>query len=101
MKPAARIHLIKQREYFKTCPDGMQRPGMGQFSPLNPSWTSPDMNFGGGGGGNGGAATSYFYGTGIGEPVPEETYGSSLCTTLDALLYSCVTNACSPSYIFR
>jgi len=74
MKPAARIHLIKQREYFKTCPDGMQRPGMGQFSPLNPSWTSPDMNFGGGGGGNGGAATSYFYGTGIGEPVPEETY---------------------------
>ena len=74
MKPAARIHLIKQREYFKTCPDGMQRPGLTANSPLNPSWTSPDMGFGGGSG----SGTSYFYGTGIGEQLPDENYGS-LC----------------------
>ena len=67
MKPAARLHLIKQREYFRNCPEGMQRPGMGQ-SALNPSWTSPDMN------GNG--DISYIYGTGIGQPLPDENYGS-------------------------
>ena len=80
MKPAARIHLIKQREYFKTCPDGMQRPGLTASSAVEPSWTSPDSGFGGGGGGAG-SGTSYFYGNGIGEPLPEDNYGS-LCTVL-------------------
>ena len=71
MKPAARLHLIKQREYFRNCPEGMQRPGMGQ-SALNPSWNSNGM--GGGMGGNG--DTSYYYGEGIGQPLPDENYGS-------------------------
>ena len=76
MKPAARLHLIKQREYFRNCPEGMQRPGMGG-SGLNPSWTSPDMGMGGNG------DTSYYYGTGIGQPLPDENYGSySTCHTV-------------------
>ena len=83
MKPAARIHLIKQREYFKSCPDGMQRPGMSGSSPLNPSWTAPDMGYGG----NGGAGTSYFYGTGIGQPLPDETYGTSCTIFLHTLIF--------------
>lgn len=62
MKPAARLHLIKQREYFKQCPDGMPRPGGNHAGMLNPSWNSPDAA----------QQTSYFYGNGIGQPTPEE-----------------------------
>ena len=83
MKPAARLHLIKQREYFRNCPEGMQRPGMGGSS-LNPSWNSPDMGMGGGMGGNG--DTSYYYGTGIGQPLPDENYGSYYNSTFDTVI---------------
>ena len=71
MKPAARLHLIKQREYVKTCPEGMLRPGVSKLT--NP-WTSPESAFSGGGSEN-----SYYYGIGIGQPSAEETYGT-LCT---------------------
>jgi hypothetical protein len=79
MKPAARLHLIKQREYFKNCPEGMARPGSSQGGPLNPSWNNPltGQDFGGGYGG-GAPGTSYFYGVGIGanqQIQPEDTYG--------------------------
>ena len=30
MKPAARLHLIRQREYRKDCPPGHQRPQVTQ-----------------------------------------------------------------------
>ena len=66
MKPAARLHLIKQREYFKQCPDGMPRPGGNHAGMLNPSWNSPDAQ----------QQTSYYYGNGIGAPTPEEIYGN-------------------------
>ena len=73
MKPAARLHLIKQREYFKTCPPGQERPGMNQGNlGLNPSWgNSLSGDVGGFGDGSGG--TSYYYGTGIGPSG--ENYG--------------------------
>ena len=74
MKPAARLHLIKQREYIKNCPEGMLRPGLTQGNMLNPSW---DGGMGGGGFGGGSAGTSYYYGTGIGQPVPGESYGNN------------------------
>ena len=47
MKPAARLHILRQREYRKVCPDQRTRFG-GQEGDLNPSW-SPNQ-YGGGGG---------------------------------------------------
>eukprot|EP00095_Tigriopus_kingsejongensis_P005413 maker-scaffold327_size205035-snap-gene-1.9 protein:Tk05413 transcript:maker-scaffold327_size205035-snap-gene-1.9-mRNA-1 annotation:"PREDICTED: spondin-1-like" len=35
MKPAARLHLLKQREYRKPCPPGR----MGPINNMNPSWS--------------------------------------------------------------
>lgn len=79
MKPAARLHLIKQREYIKTCPEGRPRPGSMPSGPvnLNPSWTNPmqgNTNYGNDPYSTGGTDTSYYYGTGIGEKLnPGET----------------------------
>lgn len=85
MKPAARLHLIRQREYIKTCPDGRSgRPGSMLSGPLNPSWNSPGALDGGygstayndgyGSTGSGYGETSYTYGTGIGQQLGTNTY---------------------------
>lgn len=37
LKPVARLHILKQREYKKQCSNGQEGPGI----PLNPSWGSP------------------------------------------------------------
>ena len=58
----------------------MHRPGLTQGNMLNPSW---DGGMGGGGFGGGSAGTSYYYGTGIGQPVPGESYGN----TNNSLIY--------------
>jgi len=82
MKPAARLHLIKQREYFKTCPPGVERPGMAQAGiGINPSWINPGDGLGGGGFGDGSGGTSYYYGTGIGPSG--ENYGDVSASTDD------------------
>jgi len=36
LKPVARLHILKQREYKKQCANGQANPGI----PLNPSWGS-------------------------------------------------------------
>ena len=41
MKPAARLHLIKQREYRKQCAEGRHRPDQ-RPGAMNPSWNNPD-----------------------------------------------------------
>ena len=102
MKPAARLHLIRQREYRKDCPPGHRRPPPG----MNPGWSSAGGNtrppLGGGGGrmnlnpftqgggasmGSGNpygsqdssaAGISYIYnGEGIGVPLDSERGGSA------------------------
>ena len=98
MKPAARLHLIKQREYFKTCPPGVERPGMAQAGiGINPSWINPGDGLGGGGFGDGSGGTSYYYGTGIGPSG--ENYGkvkyipfyAFMCTVLEAIVNNTIT----------
>lgn len=39
LKPVARLHILKQREYKKQCSNGQEGPGI----PLNPSWGSSSM----------------------------------------------------------
>jgi hypothetical protein len=39
MKPAARLHILRQREYRKVCPDQRPRFG-GPERDLNPSWSA-------------------------------------------------------------
>ena len=75
MKPAARLHLIKQREYRKQCAEGRHRPDQ-RPGAMNPSWNNPDAGLNGGGGGGGG--DSYYYGNGIGANLqPENDYSSN------------------------
>ena len=71
MKPAARLHIIKQREYRAACPKspmGRAQPGQpggpgGAGDGLNPSlYAPPDY----------GEESSYTYGVGIGQPVDGE-----------------------------
>jgi len=59
LKPVARLHILKQREYKKQCPNGS--PGI----PLNPSWGN-QMSAGGGGNDN-----EVYSGNGIG-PTPAD-----------------------------
>jgi len=61
LKPVARIHIMKQREYKKQCPNGQGGPGI----PLNPSWGSNVAGEIDPGQGN------IYSGTGIG-PRPED-----------------------------
>ena len=76
MKPAARLHLIKQREYRKQCAEGRHRPDQ-RPGAMNPSWNNPDAGLNGGGGGGGGG-DSYYYGNGIGANLqPENDYSSN------------------------
>lgn len=49
---------------------------MGTGNLLNPSWSGGDGMGGGGFGDGGSSGTSYYYGTGIGQPVPGESYGN-------------------------
>ena len=49
---------------------------MGTGNLLNPSWSGGDGMGGGGFGEGGSSGTSYYYGTGIGQPVPGESYGN-------------------------
>merc|ERR1719225_2468753 len=54
VKPVARLHILKQREYKKQCPGGMLDPA----SLLNPAWGAPN--------GAGRDSISDVYGTGVG-----------------------------------
>jgi hypothetical protein len=54
VKPVARLHILKQREYKKQCPDGHLDPASLQ----NPSWRAPN--------GPGRDSISDVYGTGVG-----------------------------------
>ena len=45
MKPVARLHIIKQREYRKTQCQGNR--GVGNRGIVNPSWNMNNPNFGG------------------------------------------------------
>jgi hypothetical protein len=71
LKPVARLHILKQREYKKQCAGGQDIPGI----PLNPSWGSPLTPMTGN--------QDVYSGTGIGPAQEEETsenygdYGSS------------------------
>ena len=71
LKPVARLHILKQREYKKQCPNsGGPAGGM----PLNPSWGTPtagQIN----GGGNGAPEEDIYSGTGIGPTKMEEAGG--------------------------
>ena len=65
---------------------------MGTGNLLNPSWTNAGDGMGGGGGfGDVSSGPSYYYGTGIGQPLPGESYGNFLYiyfkTTRDLLLF--------------
>jgi len=66
LKPVARLHILKQREYKKQCSNGQEGPDL----PLNPSWESPNSL----------RRDDVYSGTGIG-PSPEAAdpydYGSS------------------------
>ena len=78
MKPAARLHIIKQREYRPACPNknggvrpGAQGPNQAGGAPgnLNPSWNAPPDY---------GEESSYTYGVGIGQPLENEAgYGEN------------------------
>ena len=61
---------------------------MGTGNLLNPSWSGGDGMGGGGFGEGGSSGTSYYYGTGIGQPVPGESYGNYqyLSTSLNRIL---------------
>jgi hypothetical protein len=83
LKPVARLHILKQREYKKQCANGAGGGGLGAGLPLNPSWGTPtagQIN----GGGSGGEEDIYS-GTGIGPTKMEEPggldYGSSASGT--------------------
>jgi len=54
VKPVARLHILKQREYKKQCPGGLLDPA----SLLNPAWGAPN--------GPGMDSISDVYGTGVG-----------------------------------
>merc|ERR1711936_250662 len=61
VKPVARLHILKQREYKKQCPGGLLDPA----SLLNPAWGAPN--------GAGRDSISDVYGTGVG-PNLESSY---------------------------
>jgi len=67
MKPAARLHILRQREYRKVCPDQRQRFG-GPDRDLNPSWSPGQYGSGFGGGGGGGGQGGSNLGGGGGNP---------------------------------
>ena len=65
LKPVARLHILKQREYKKQCSGGQD-----QGIPLNPSWGNPNTPIG--------VNEDVYSGTGIGpaEEIPTgESYG--------------------------
>lgn len=53
LKPVARLHILKQREYKKLCPVGQANQGL----PLNPLWENPELN---------GGDSNVYSGSGIG-----------------------------------
>jgi len=59
LKPVARLHILKQREYKKQCANGPANPGL---LPLNPSWGNSPLSrsdvYGPGGGISGGESGS-------------------------------------------